>query len=94
MTYVVPQGLTPAELEVLIDSLTKLRVLHYVFFACITVSVSRHCISRATIDRHLQMCIWDWILALSDEMRMSRGKCGQRWALNFVICVYMILRSV
>lgn len=92
MTYVVPPGLTPAELEALVDSLMKLRVLHYVLFACITVSISRDFTSRATIDRHLQMCVWDWILTLSDEMRMSRSKCGQRRALTLVLCVYMILR--
>ncbi|KZP23854.1 hypothetical protein FIBSPDRAFT_951745 [Athelia psychrophila] len=71
MTYA---SLPPAEVEAIVGDLTRLRVLHYVFIACLTV------------------CVWDWILAISDEVRMIRIGSGRPWMSHFCTGVYMVLR--
>ncbi|KZP03148.1 hypothetical protein FIBSPDRAFT_1046176 [Athelia psychrophila] len=38
------------------------------------------------------MCVWDWILSISEEQRMLRITSRQPWMSNGLIAVYMTLR--
>ena len=53
----------------------RLQVLQYVFVACLTVSLrfTRSPFQDLVLvynNAILQLCVWDWLLALSDEFEM------------------------
>lgn len=86
----VPRDPSSSQLEDLIENLERLQVLRYVMVACFTVSNTTSCKVIELMD--IQACLWDWILAIPDELRMVRTNCGRPKVSYFLAAVYMMLR--
>jgi len=80
------------------ESLFKIQAQQYILSACLTVSQSEFRLPpnppvlfiSNTVD--FQLCVWDWLLAVSDEFEMIR--IGKRRLRYFLHGVYFIARCV
>ena len=50
----------------------RTEVTQYVLVVCLAVSWQFICFSTAISYSNLQLCVWDWLLAVSDEVEMVR----------------------
>ena len=69
-----------------------LQVSRYILVACLTVSSTRLVLQTILFLLTLvsQLCVWDWHLALSDELEMIRR--GQRLRRYILEVVYFVVR--
>ena len=55
------------------DLYSRTEVAQYVVVVCLAVSRQIICFPTSAISYYiLQLCVWDWLLAVSDEVEMIR----------------------
>lgn len=92
MNHISETRALPLPLAPPLECFAKLQVLRYVIVACVAVSTDLSQSHRHRFTSIVQLCVWDWILALSDEFRMLRRNYG-RPCLGYCLSgVYFVLR--
>lgn len=95
--FMVYHNLTPSPdrlTSLPLDHLSPVQLALYLIVACLTVSSCSKCLDLGlllTADFAAQkLCVWDWILAFSDELQMLH--IGGRRFRYLLDMVYLVVR--